>query len=89
MGPDPSLSVAIWDKKDCEDDPLPMLKALQCPGQPMMGLNHVYDRTYDLWVKVKVMKRKDMPKKLPEGCEYEGEDDLLETKSDEKPGADP
>ncbi len=70
MGPDKSLGAYVWDSEGCLGDPLPMLNPLTCPGSDLLGSQHVNPAWKDLWVKVRVLKRKDMKNHLPDVCDF-------------------
>lgn len=71
IGPDKGLGVTYWGSPDCRGNPLPTLDPLTCPGTDVLGSQQIVQGVKDLYFKVKLLKRKDLPKTLPEICEFE------------------
>ena len=70
MGPDKGLGVYIWGAPNCPGNPLPMLDPLTCPGTDVLGSEQMMEGVRHLYVKLRMLKREDMSKKLPEICEF-------------------
>ena len=70
LGPDKGLAVSIWGAPNCPGNPLPMFDPLTCPGTDVLGSQQIVQGVKDVYVKVKMLKRKDMAKELPEVCEF-------------------
>lgn len=71
MGPDKGLGISIWGAPNCPGNPLPMFDPLTCPGTDVLDSQQIVQGVKDLYVKVKMFKRKDMDKNLPEICEFD------------------